>query len=68
MAVFHADSGRLSLNICRVSHFCGNTEDDGTARMKLELKLWAGVVVGTEQIPLGRLSPVSTRRTAEPFG
>lgn len=34
----------------------------------LELKLWAGVVVGTEQIPLGRLSPVSTHWTAEPFG
>lgn len=48
----------VSKYIRRVSHFDWNTEDDGTAHMKLELKLWAGVVTSTKQIPLGRLTAI----------
>lgn len=42
--------------IRRVSHFYGKTESDGTAHMKLEMKLWAGVVTSAKQIPLWRLT------------
>lgn len=54
LAIIYADSGCLSLNICKVSDFCGKTEGGGIVHVKLELKLgeqvWMFVQDGVQKL------------------